>query len=244
MRNILLDLSYLGTQFYGFQKQKNAFTVQGLLEKTLEEITGEKVKVIGSGRTDRGVHALSQICNFHTNSKLAPGAFKRALNSLLPPQIRVNRVVEVEESFHSRISAKGKIYCYFVWIEEILPPFLLSFVYHFPFVLDCERMRKSLKEIEGEHDFTSFAKAGSFKGSPKREIKRVGLVEDFPLLGFVFEGSGFLQHMVRAIVGTVLEVGRGRLEPEKISGILKGKDRRFAGPTVPPEGLYLVKVLY
>lgn len=244
MRNILLDLSYLGTYFFGFQKQKNALTVQGLLEKTLEDITGEKVKVVGSGRTDRGVHALSQICNFHTNSRLTPQEFEKALNSLLPPQIRVNRALEVDENFHSRICAKGKIYCYFVWTDRILPPFLLNFAFHFPFSLDSERMRASLHEIKGKHDFSSFAKAGSFKGNPLREIKRAELVEDPPLLCFLFEGSGFLQHMVRAIVGTILEVGRGKFHPGKISEILKSKDRRFAGPTVPPEGLFLVKVLY
>jgi tRNA pseudouridine38-40 synthase len=244
MRNILLEVSYLGNSFYGFQKQKGPLTVQGLLESTLSRITGEKIKVVGAGSTDRGVHAFAQICNFYTHSYLSPEKLKDALNALLPPEIRVNRAEEVDQDFHARKSSKGKVYIYFVWTEEIMSPFLLKFVYHYPYPLDYELMSKALSIIKGEHDFSSFAKAGSYKGEALRLIKRAELIDKSPLLCFLIEGSGFLQHMVRTIVGTVLEVGRGKFDPNFMAEILKRKDRSTAGPTVPACGLYLVKVIY
>jgi tRNA pseudouridine38-40 synthase len=147
-------------------------------------------------------------------------------------------------NFHARKSSKGKVYIYLVWIEEVMSPFLLGFAYHYPYPLNYESMRRVLSLIEGEHDFCSFAKAGSHEGSTVRSIVRAELIDKSPLLCFLVVGSGFLQHMVRTIVGTVLEVGRGKLSPEKIVEILEKKDRKAAGPTVPACGLYLVKVLY
>ncbi|MGB9553158.1 MAG: tRNA pseudouridine(38-40) synthase TruA [bacterium] len=244
MRNILLEISYLGGAFLGFQKQKTGPTVQGLLESALGKITGEKIRLIGSGRTDRGAHAFAQVCNFYTGSTLAPLKFKSALNALLPSQIRINRAEEVDLGFHARKSSRGKVYMYCIWIDEVMSPFLLGFVYHFPYPLNFDAMRQALSTIEGQHDFCSFAKAGTHEGLTVRSIMRAELIDRSPLLCFLIAGSGFLQHMVRTIVGTVLEIGRGKLFPEKITEILERKDRKAAGPTVPACGLYLVKVLY
>lgn len=244
MRNILLEISYLGTAFYGFQKQRYHPTVQGLLEEKISFLLGDEVKVVGAGRTDRGVHACAQICNFTTQSEMSVEEIKNALNALLPPELRVLKALEVVERFHARLHARSKIYAYFVWNEEIMSPFLLDFAYHFPYPLDLAKMESGLSFLLGEHDFRSFAKAGTYRGGTVRCLGRAKITLRTPLLCFIFEGSGFLQHMIRVIVGTLLEIGRGKLNARTLEGILTQKDRRFAGPTVPPWGLYLVKVLY
>lgn len=244
MRNVLLEISYLGTAFYGFQKQRHHPSVQGLLEEKIGFLLGEEVKVVGAGRTDRGVHAFAQICNFTTQSKMSVEEIKNALNALLPPELRVLNAQEVVERFHARLHARGKIYAYFVWNEEIMIPFLLDFAYHYPYPLDLALMESGLSSLLGEHDFRSFAKAGIYPGGTVRCLRRAKITVRPPLLCFIFEGSGFLQHMIRAIIGTLLEIGRGKLNPRAVEEILTQKDRRFAGPTVPPWGLYLVKVLY
>ncbi len=244
MRNILLEISYLGSAFYGFQRQRQHRSVQGLLEEKISFLIGEDIKVVGAGRTDRGVHACLQVCNFKTQSEMSAGELKNALNALLPPALRIVNAREIEEKFHSRIHARGKIYTYFVWNEEIMSPFLLDFAYHYPYPLDLARMEAGLSFLLGEHDFRSFAKAGAYPSGTVRLIRRADVVLRSSLVCFIFEGSGFLQHMIRAIVGTLLEVGRGKMEARAVEVILDRKDRRFAGPTVPPWGLYLVKVLY
>lgn len=239
-----MEISYLGSAFYGFQKQKSAYTVQGLLEDTLQKITEEKIKVVGAGRTDRGVHALAQVCNFQTACGLPPEKIKDALNALLPLEVRVNHAREVPQNFHARRCVKGKLYAYLVWTEEVMSPFLLNFSYHYPYPMEAGRMRSALDKVVGEHDFCSFAKAGVYKGGTIRVIQGVRLIEDEHLLCFLIQGAGFLQHMVRTIVGTVLEVGRGQFEPEQILEILAKRNRSAAGPTAPACGLYLIRVIY
>jgi len=244
MRNILLEIAYFGGVFYGFQRQKEHQTVQGLLEHTLSEITGEKIMVVGAGRTDRGVHAFAQICNFYTASELPAEKIRDALNALLPQELRVNRAEEVPLDFHARKKSRGKIYTYLVWNGDVMSPFLLNFAYYYPYLLDLAKMRKALEQLSGEQDFRSFAKVGVYKRGTKRTLYRAAIVDDKPLLIFILAGSGFLQHMARIIVGTILEIGRGKIEPNQIQSILQEASRSAAGPTAPSCGLYLVSVIY
>lgn len=244
VKNLRLDLSYLGSGYYGFQKLPGRVTVQGTLEQELAKITGEKVKIIGAGRTDRGVHAFGQVCNFLTESRIDPPVLQRALNSLLPESLRVLQCTEVPLAFHARRDALAKSYLYVVETVAIGSPFLAPFTYHFPYPLQLAAMREALCSLLGEQDFRTFAKVGSYKGGTIRLLHRADVIARLPLLYFLLEGSGFLQHMVRTIVGTVLEVGRGKRTVEGFIQALRAKDRTVAGPTIPPHGLFLVGVLY
>jgi tRNA pseudouridine38-40 synthase len=244
VKNLRLDLSYLGSDFCGFQKQPGRVTVQGTLEQELGKITGEKIKIVGAGRTDRGVHALGQVCNFLTESPINPLTLQRALNSLLPESLRVLRCAEVPLAFHARKDALAKSYLYAVETAAIGSPFLAPFSYHFPYPLQLAAMRDALRSLLGAQDFRTFAKTGSYNGGTIRLLRRADVIDRPPLLYFLLEGSGFLQHMVRTIVGTVLEVGRGKRTVEGFVHALQAKDRTVAGPTIPPHGLFLVGVLY
>jgi tRNA pseudouridine38-40 synthase len=244
VKNLRLDLSYLGSDYCGFQKLPGRVTVQGILERELEKITGQKVKIVGAGRTDRGVHAFGQVCNFLTDSRIDPPTFQRALNSLLPASLRVLQCSEVPLAFHARKDALAKRYLYVVETAAIRSPFLAPFAYHFPYLLQIDPMRDALRSLLGEQDFRTFAKASNYKGGTIRLIHRADVVSQLPSLYFLLEGSGFLQHMVRTIVGTVLEVGRGKRPVEGFVKALQAKDRTVAGPTIPPHGLFLLGVLY
>ncbi len=262
MKNIRLTLAYDGTDFHGWQIQPGRATIQGTLVEVLHRITRERVIVHGAGRTDAGVHALGQVAHFHTGSRLTAGEFQRALNALLPAAIRVVQAEEVEPQFHARWQAQGKTYLYRIYRSPVLPPFLHRYVLYYPFPLDEAAMQKAAVEFEGRHDFTAFAApAGADEEggrNPEREVFacRVarlsagwaslerfgfGLGEE---LVIVVRGRSFLRHMVRKIVGTLLEVGRGRLQPEDIAGLFAARDRSRSGPTVPPQGLFLASVEY
>ena len=257
MRNFRLVVAYDGTDFHGWQRQPDASTVQGLLTQALEDILGEKVQLYGSGRTDAGAHALAQVANFKTGSKLPCENLGKALNDRLPPSVRVRKSAEVPADFHARYHVRQKTYQYRIWRDKFCPPFLWRYVYHHSHPLDLETMRRAAKFLEGEFDFTSFAGSegrNQQSGAPANRQERSRIRRIFvsrfvirpasSMLIYQVTGSGFLHHMVRNIVGTLLEVGRGRMRAEDIPRILAARDRPRAGPTVPAKGLVLVRVDY
>jgi tRNA pseudouridine38-40 synthase len=252
MRNIRLVIAYDGTEFHGWQRQPRVATVEELLEARLAKIVGKPVKLYGSGRTDAGVHASGQVANFKTACSIPCQGLMLALNSALPPSVRVRSVQEVSAAFHARHDAVAKVYRYRILQSPVCPPFLWRFVYHYPYPLNHRRMAQAAREFEGEHDFTSFAgtdhaaKAGKRKGSNVRRIfsSRVVWRKDLALAVYEVRGSGFLHHMVRNIVGTLIEVGSGRLSPDDVIPILEARDRSRAGPTATARGLCLVRVEY
>ena len=254
MRSVRLVLAYDGTDFQGWQRQPSGLTIQGVLEEEIGRIAGETVKLYGSGRTDAGVHALHQVANFKTDCRIPCANLAKALNDRLPPTIRVKDAGEVPDEFHARYSVRSKTYRYRILQASICSPFLWRFVYHYPFPLDSARMAEAARRLEGKHDFTSFAgsegrtAAAAEKGEAclVREISMSHLIKRTAksLLIYDVRGSGFLHHMVRNIVGTLIEVGRGKLSTADIPRILQARDRTLAGPTAPARGLSLVKVEY
>lgn len=254
MRNIRLVIAYDGTDFHGWQRQPHSTTIQEVLETRIQRITGEAVRLYGSGRTDAGVHAAGQVANFKTACPIPCASLVKALNDTLPAAIRVRRAEEAEAAFHARYSATSKTYRYRILQAPICPPFLGRYVCHHPYPVNRGRMAKAARFFEGEHDFTSFAGAdhADEKGKKKREDSnvrrifesRIAVRKELSLVVYEICGSGFLHHMVRNIVGTLLEIGNGKLSPEDIAEILKARDRGKAGPTAPASGLCLVKVEY
>jgi tRNA pseudouridine38-40 synthase len=258
MRNIRLVLSYDGTDFSGWQRQPEAPTIQGCLEAALERIVGKRTQVWGSGRTDAGVHALNQVANFKTDCRIPGANLLKALNDALPPTVRVKAAEEVAEEFHARYDARSKTYRYRIHQAPISSPFVGRFAWHYPYALDRARMAEAARLIEGEHDFTSFAAAAGedprapashepeTAPSPVRTIFSSRLLwrSRTSMLIYEVRGAGFLHHMVRNLVGTLVEVGKGKLQPRDLLRILEARDRALAGPTAPAQGLYLVKVEY
>lgn len=251
MRNLKLTLAYDGTDFRGWQVQPDAPTVQGTLALAIGRITGEKVLPQGSGRTDAGVHALAQVATFETESIIPAGNFVVALNDILPTSIRVHAADEVPLDFHPRKSARTKTYRYRIYREAICPPFLVRYVWHYPYPLDEPAMREAAPLVEGEHDFTSFAAVDPERGRAEnaaisniRRILSSGWRKEASELIYEVTGSGFLHHMVRNLVGTFLLVGKRTLTPQDMTTILEAEDRSAAGATAPASGLYLVNVEY
>lgn len=251
MRNIKLTLAYDGSGFHGWQVQPGVPTIQGALTDAARKITQEQISIHGASRTDAGVHALGQVASFKTQSGLAADEFQRALNALLPAQIRVVAAEELGPDFHARWQAIEKTYHYRVFRGRVLPPFEYRRVLHYPYPLDEQAMVAAAKCFEGEHDFSSFAaSSGSEEGdkdrTPVRVIlsSKVMLLQEKQELQYVIRGRSFLRYMVRKIVGTLLDVGRGRLRIEDISKLFELRDRTRSGPTVPPDGLYLVELKY
>jgi len=244
MKNVMLVIEYDGTHFFGFQKQKSGRTVQEELEGVLEKILRKKVTVYPSGRTDSGVHARGQVVHFKTDTKIPLPKLVKAVNTYLPVDIAAKKIKEMPESFHARFSAKRKIYSYRVLVSETPRPLERFYVTHYPFRLDVERIRRGAAILVGKHDFRSFQAGGKEERSSVRTLYRLDVKWRKPVMTFVFEGDGFLYNMVRNIVGTLLWVGWGRLAPGDLRRILAAKDRRTAGPTAPPQGLVLEKVIY
>ncbi len=248
LRNLRLLLSYDGTDFHGWQRQPDAPTVQEYLESAIERILGEKVQVYGSGRTDAGVHALNQVANFTTACKIPCENLLKALNNTLQPTVRVKDVREVALQFHARYDARSKTYRYRILQAPVASPFVNRFAWHYPFPLDVRRIAQAAKLFEGEHDFSSFAAADApvAQATLTRTIFSSRILRRTRTCMLIYEvtGSGFLHHMVRNIVGTLVEVGRGKLEPADITRILQAHDRTLAGPTAPAQGLCLVRVEY
>ena len=244
MRNIKLTIEYDGAGYHGWQIQPNVVTIQETIEGKLAQITGEPARLVASGRTDTGVHALGQVAHFKTHSSLDVLSFLRGLNSLLPEDIRVKDVEEVDEAFHARFSAKGKVYEYRIFNGELPSPFRRHFSWFVPGKLDLASMREAAMKLRGRHDFSSFCSAGSDHSSPIREIYSIDVGIRGNLIIIEVEANAFLKQMVRNIVGTLIEVGRRKLTPSQFGGILEARDRRRAGLTAPAQGLFLVRVNY
>ncbi|HXW56568.1 MAG TPA: tRNA pseudouridine(38-40) synthase TruA [Candidatus Cybelea sp.] len=251
MRNFKLTIAYDGSAFHGWQFQPGMATIQGALNDAAGKITQEKIVVHGASRTDAGVHALGQVAHLKTRSTLNAREFQRALNALLPAAIRIMAVEELGGNFHARWLSQAKTYKYRIFRGHVLPPFEYRRVLHFPWPLDEAAMAEAAGRFEGEHDFTSFAaSSGSEEDDRDRDMTRVIYSSCLAREGgadeivYVVRGKSFLRYMVRKIVGTLLEVGKGRLAPQDIVKLLEARDRALSGPTVPPEGLYLVSIDY
>jgi tRNA pseudouridine38-40 synthase len=252
LRNIRLVIAYDGTDFHGWQRQPDGPTLQACLEDAIGSITGEPVHVWGSGRTDAGVHALNQVANFKIASPIPCKNLVKALNDHLPATVRVKEALQVPPEFHARYDVRGKTYRYRILQAPICSPFMWRFVYHYPYLLDLNRMAAAAQAFEGEHDFTSFAASeGRLEDSegPSSMVRRIFRSRFLrrprtSLLIYEVRGSGFLHHMVRNLVGTLIEVGRGKLAPRDVVRILRSHDRTLAGPTAPAQGLCLMSVEY
>ena len=245
LRNIRLVVAYDGTRYHGWQRQKNGPTIQAVIEDRLQLMTRSPVTLLASGRTDAGVHALNQVCNFKTRSPIPIDAFERGLNALLPSDILVKDAADVSLEFHSRYGAKSKIYEYRILNRQDPDIFRRNALWHIRFPLHAGEMSRSLTLLEGTHDFSAFKSSGSANVDPVRTILNVSVEEDEDgVLRVVIEGNGFLRHMVRNIVGTLVEVGSGRMEVKGFNAVLESRDRRLAGRKAPPQGLFLMAVKY
>ncbi len=242
-RNIRLDLAFDGTAYHGWQIQQGPPTIQAILRRVIRKITGEQVSLIGSGRTDAGTHARHLVANFFTASTIPAPQLARALNASLPRDVRVLSARTVPAQFHARFSAHSKVYRYQIFRGPVLPPHLAREHYHCQYPLDIPRMRIAAERFVGEHDFASFA-AGTPDQNTVRRIIRCELKTAGRRLLFTVEGNGFLHHMVRNMVGTLLEVGRGRMSQKEFEALFVKRDRSLAGITVPAHGLILLKVRY
>jgi tRNA pseudouridine38-40 synthase len=249
MRYFKLTIAYDGTDFHGWQMQAHKLTIQGEIVNVLQRLTQEKIILHGAGRTDAGVHALGQVGSFRAQAHLSAEEFQRALNALLPPTIRIVGAEEVGPDFNARWSARGKIYRYRLYRGKVVPPMIWRYVLHYPFPLDEEAMRDAAARFVGTHDFASFAASTGSEDDDKersteREIYSTELVRtpDNEELVFTVIGRSFLRYMVRKLVGTLLEVGRGKLTPADVDRLYELKDRSKSGPTVPPQGLVMVEV--
>src|ERR1700692_78025 len=247
MRYFKLTIAYDGTDFHGWQVQSAKPTIQGEIVGVLRQLTQENVLLQATGRTDAGVHALGQVCSFRTQSGLSAGDFHRALNALLPPSIRIVKVEEVGPNFSARFSARGKVYRYRLYRGRVVPPMIWRYVLHYPYPLDEDAMRDAAARFVGVHDFTSFAASTGSEEDDKervmdREIFSAELVRsaDDAELVFTVHGRSFLRYMVRKMVGTLLDVGRGKLKPEDIERLYALKDRSKSGTSVPAHGLVMV----
>lgn len=229
----------------GWQKQPNKLNIQGSIEAAIEQITGEKVELNASGRTDAGVHALGQVANFKTNSSLPIEKFPIAINSKLKKSIRILKAEEVDERFHSRLTCKRKTYRYVINNSSTGSAIYRNLETHIPQKLDIEKMKQAVKYFEGEHDFKAFKASGTSSKSSVRTIYKAEVYcnEDNRIC-IELTGNGFLYNMVRIIAGTLVDVGLNKIEPSKIPNIILSGKREFAGKTLPPNGLYLLNVEY
>jgi len=245
VRNLRLLLEYDGSRYHGWQRQKNALTIQEVVESALARLTGENVRLIGSGRTDAGVHARGQVANFRTSSHLPLRAFVSGLNSLLPLDIAVLEAREVPPDFHARYSARAKTYQYHILNRPQRSPLQQAWVWWLPQPLKLELMQEAAAMVVGEHDFGAFRCRGSCSGSPRRRVLAANWQrQSDSLLTFTITANGFLRGMVRSLVGTMVEVGRGKRPLSDMQALLQGSDRSQAGPTAPAQGLVLVGVVY
>ncbi len=245
MRNIKLTIEYDGKDFNGWQKQPNKLNIQGEIERAIKQITGEEVDLTASGRTDAGVHALGQVANFKTNSELPIEKFPIALNANLKKSIVIKSAEEVEERFHSRLTCKRKTYRYVINNSKYGTAIYRNLETHIPMKLDIQKMQQAVKYFEGEHDFKAFKASGTSSKSSVRTIYKAEVINAGNEKIYIeLTGNGFLYNMVRIIAGTLVDVGLGKIEPEDIKKIINSQKRENAGKTLPPQGLYLVKVEY
>ncbi|MGB7554608.1 MAG: tRNA pseudouridine(38-40) synthase TruA [Candidatus Korobacteraceae bacterium] len=261
-RNLKITLAYDGSEFHGWQVQPGLRTVQGTLSECLKRLTGEDVLPQGSGRTDAGVHALAQVASVRLDSPIPERNLVIALNDVLPPSVRVNRVEVVRDDFHARHSAKAKTYRYRIYRKDICPPFLARYVFHDPYPMNEEALIRASEHVVGKHDFTSFAASDPERSARMAEDRSADVVSHSGIttnvrtihsslwvrtdeeLVYTVRGDGFLHHMVRDLMGTFLQVGKGALKIEDVAEILAARNRSAAGPTAAACGLYLVSVEY
>lgn len=255
MKKIKLLLEYDGTDYQGWQIQKRRPTIQGVVEDRISEITGKQSRVIGASRTDAGVHALGQVAAFETESRLGPETIKRALNALLPMDVRVLEASEVGDLFHPRNSAKRKSYFYIIVNQRESSAFFCRYAWMVQKPLELKSMIEAAQVFIGVHDFSSFRSADSGSKNPVREVFSLN-IERFGMLDFMttsikgefvkirIEADGFLRHMVRNIASTLVEIGKGRVSVDRIKEILESRDRRLAGPAAPPKALFLERIVY
>ncbi len=245
MRHLRVTVEYDGTGLGGWQRQDNASTVQGHLEAALARLLDHPVAVVGASRTDAGVHALGQVASFRTARPIPPHGVRRGLNSLLPPAIAVTDAREVGDDFHPRFSARGKHYRYLVLARPDRSPLLAHRAWHRPQRLDVDAMAAAATAFVGERDFAALRAAGCTARTTTRRIDEVALRRPEPgVLAVEVRGNAFLRNMVRILVGTLVDVGEGRLRAAQVPEILAGRDRTRAGQTAPAHGLYLVEVVY
>ena len=255
MRNFKMILQYEGTRYQGWQRQESTDnTIQGKLETLLSKMTGQKIEVQGSGRTDAGVHALGQVAHFHADTDMTPEEMLKYMNFYLPEDVGVIELKEVSERFHSRLNAKGKTYCYRVVNADLPHVFDRRYVHEEKELLDIEAMRKAANYLMGTHDFKAFTSNKRSKKSTVRTIDSIQIEQvvstSLTMTGkadeiqFVYSGNGFLYHMVRILTGTLLEVGKHKRKPEDIAEILASGNREMAGELAPAKGLTLVEVRY
>ncbi len=253
MRNLKLLIEYDGSRYAGWQIQNQISpkilrlkkkTIQGEIEKVLKKILDHKVRLIGVGRTDAGVHAQGYVANFKTTKSITPISLQKALNGLLPGDIVVYQIKEVSSDFHSRFDAKSKTYRYSV-VKDLVPSAIgRDYVYYFPFKISVSAMQKGAKYLIGKHNFSSFISSGNTQKNPNCTIFRLDVKNSRKTIDFYIEANYFLYRMARNIIGTLLEVGRGKILPSELKKILSFKDRQKAGPTAPAKGLCLIKVKY
>jgi tRNA pseudouridine38-40 synthase len=240
-----ITLEYDGTNFYGWQIQPDHRTVQGELEKALFKMTSQRTKVRGAARTDRGVHALAQVASFQISKIFSERELLRGLNALTPDDIAITSVEKTKKDFDPRFQAKSKIYRYIIWNQPVSSPLRLNYSWHIPQTLDIEKMKLASKYLIGTHDFSGFRASECKRINPTRTIYNIKITKEHkPEIHIEIEADGFLKHMVRIIVGTLVKVGLHKIEPAQIKAILESKDRRKAGITAPGQGLFLVKVIY
>lgn len=244
MRNIKVTLEYDGTNYLGWQKQKIGKTIQGTLEEAIRDLTTEDIEVIGSSRTDAGVHARGFTANFKTNSKIPSEKFREAINHKLPSDIVILKSEEVEEDFHSRYNARGKTYSYSILNRDVTSAIDRNYIYHVKKELDLNSMKEACKYFIGTYDFSAFKTSGSSVKSSVRTISELYIEKSGNLIKIFVTGDGFLYNMVRIIVGTLIMVGNNKIKPEEIKEIIDSKNRDNAGICVPPNGLVLEKVYY
>lgn len=244
MKNFRLTISYDGTRYFGWERQPGKETIQGKLEAVLSRMTGAEVNVIGAGRTDAGVHAKAMTANAYMDTDMEPEAIRDYMNHYLPEDICVSEVKEAADRFHARYRAVGKLYTYTCYVGDTKPVFNRKYVTVLDFQPDVEKMQQAAQYLVGEHDFRSFCANPQMKKSTVRIVDSIEITRRKEYIYFDFHGTGFLQNMVRILVGTLLKVGAGKISPEKVQEILEAKNRVLAGPTAPPQGLCLMKVDY
>jgi len=245
VRNIKLTIEYDGTGYHGWQIQPNCKTIQAILEEKIGVVTGEKVSLVASGRTDAGVHALGQVANFRTSSRIPTEDMGRAVNSLIPGDIAIREVEEISEDFHARFSAKSKLYEYRILNRPVPSPMERNFSWHISRKLELNKMRQAAEVLLGKHDFSSFRSAHSDNFNPVRTLMIVEIRRRRNRIVTIrMRANAFLKQMARNIVGTLVSVGKNKINPEDLKAILEARDRTAAGRLAPPQGLCLMWIKY
>jgi tRNA pseudouridine38-40 synthase len=239
-----ITLAYDGADYFGWQRQLDQPTIQGAVEAALEKLEGAPVTTHAAGRTDAGVHAEGQVISFRLSREWEGRELRRALNGNLPQDIRALDATPADEDFHARFDAKGKTYRYQVYLAEVMSPFLVRYAWHYPYLLDIERLAEESKALLGRHDFTAFTVADCETKTFTRTITKIRVERESDLLKLFFTGEGFLRYQVRTMVGALIESNRGRLKAGSIPELIESRDRSLAGAPAPARGLTLVKVEY